>query len=483
MLTTQSPLTAAGYQVSTQIGDYLDGNENGDAELFAALYSNRVVYDHQAGEWNLWRGSFWERDRTREIYSCVFDGVANEYLEAAKHATDRTKRDLTDRARYLLTKKRADSILYLASTKDAIKITGREWDADPLILGVNNGVIDLRTGEFRTGKPSEYIRSHAPADWQGLDTPCPTWEKALQDIFTDDADMSSFIHRLFGYAITGQTIEHILPIFWGEGRNGKSTILETLAAVLGADICMTTQADSLMETRRDGDAPQPFIYALRGKRLAWATESKEGQKINTGLIKQLTGGDSIRTRTLFQKDTLEFQPTHKVMLITNHKPHIPADDQAAWDRVTLIEFRTRFVDNPTAPNERAKDKNIKAKLLAESAGILAWLVRGCLEWQREGLNPPASVKDATQAYRDDEDTIGLFLEECCLTGAGYSAQSADLFKRYQVWAENYGLKPMNMQAFGRRMVGKFGKPTRKGSGNFYDGIGLLQTQASFQGNV
>lgn len=472
MAITQTKPTFYGLSNELPISDFLERNEAGDADLFERLYSGRVAYDHQAGEWYFWRGNFWEADKKRDIYQTVFDGVANAYLDKARTETSSAKKDYLDRARYLLTKKRADSVLYLAAGKEKIGITGNEWDIDPLILGVNNGVIDLRSGLFRMGQPSEYIRSHTPVDWQGLDAPAPEWEKALADIFGNDAEMLAFIQRLFGYAITGETSERVLPILWGEGANGKSTLLETIAGILGGDICMTTQADSLMDTRRAGDAPQPFVYALRGKRLAYAQESKEGQKINTGLVKQLTGGDSIRTRTLFQKTPLEFKPTHKVMLITNHKPHIPADDQAAWDRVLLVEFRTRFFDNPTAPHERSKDKNLKTKLLAEAPGILAWLVRGSLAWQQDGLNPPAMVRNATQAYRDGEDNIGLFLEECCIADPGRKSKAADLYTAYDTWVKMYNSDAVGLSAFGKYMTARFESKKTK-EGKFYFGIGIL----------
>ena len=465
-------------KVLTEIKEYFQRNEKGDAELFVQMFKGRVVYDHSSKEWYVWRGQYWEQDRKREVFEYVMNRVAAEYLQEARNlralggeeaAVNSEK--FIKRTNSLLAKKRVDNVLFIAQSDPAIALSGDEWDASPDLLPVNNGVIDLRTGKRQDCLPTEYIRAHAPVDWSDAEYVCPIWEKTLQVIFDGDEEMITFIQRLFGYAITGYTTEHKLPIFWGEGRNGKTTILETLSDVLGQDICLTTQADSLMDTRRSGDGPQPFVYALRGKRLAWATESREGQKINLGLIKLLTGGDTLNVRTLHSKPVM-FQPTHKIMLLTNHKPSIPADEQAAWDRVFLIPFPMRFVDNPKSENERKQDRTLRQKLRSEYPGILAWLIRGCLAWQDQGLNAPASIQKATEAYRENEDTIRQFIDECCVEGQGHEVKAGELYKCYQAWAANYDLHDMSLKAFGTRMHRRYGEPVKKNTGIHYQGIAL-----------
>lgn len=467
--TTTAPLSLASItQAEIQ-------NEAGDADLFAQLHAGLIAFDHAARSWHIWANNFWQLDKTNEVYNWVTKRLAATYLRGAADALEAGKNDLaarfSKRANLLQAKKRADNVIFLAAAQEELALSGDEWDADPWLLGVENGVIDLRTGEHRPGRPSDYIRAHAPSYFQAIDTPAPRWERFISEIFNGDQELMGFLQRLLGYGITGLTREHILPVFIGpDGRNGKSTLLETLGAVLGPDLATSSQADSLMDLGGRGDGPRPFVFALRGKRLVWASESNEGRRLNAGLVKQLTGGDKLNVRTLHSKP-VEFSPTHMLLLITNHRPHIPADDQAIWDRVFLLPFTMRFIDNPTKPNERKADKALKETLRTEAPGILAWLVRGCLSWQREGLLPPRVVKAATEEYRAEEDTLSQFIAECCVISEGAKTGGLKLYEAYTAWARESGEKPMSKNAFGQRLKRRFElvPPTNVVT---YGGIGL-----------
>jgi putative DNA primase/helicase len=285
------------------------------------------------------------------------------------------------------------------------------------------------------------------------------------------------MRRLFGYAITGETKEQILPILWGEGANGKSTIMDTLSAVLGDSVCFNTQADSLMDVRQnDGDAARPFVVSLRNKRLIWASESKEGQRLNAGLVKQLTGDGYITARALFG-NPVTFKQTHKIIMLTNHSPRIPdSDDYAMWRRVIRIPFAVRFMNNPKLPHERKQDKDLLQKLRAEYSGILAWLVRGCLEWQQAGLNPPTAVIESTEKYREDEDLTGQFCDERLTIGEGHEVPAGELYRAYSLWCDGYGYNAMSARAFGQRMTRRFGEVNLKWvngkTQRMYEGVGL-----------
>jgi putative DNA primase/helicase len=163
-------------------------------------------------------------------------------------------------------------------------------------------------------------------------------------------------------------------------------------------------------------------------------------------------------------------------LITNHKPRADADDYALWKRLLLIPFTQSFVDKPIAENEHKADSRLVEKLKAESAGILAWLIRGCLAWQREGLNPPESVSLATKTYQAEEDDLSQFIEDCCLVGPDYEVRGGPLYTAYKQWAENYGMKPAGNVVFGKRLGKRFEK--RLSAGVIYSGIGLLTEPVS-----
>lgn len=461
------------YLPFARVKDALDNQEHGDAELMAEFYRGRLVYDHSEGAWYLWRKHFWERDKTGMVYRLIARRVAPQYLYAAAEAqrsgNEDTAKKLAARAASLRNKKRMDNVLFLAARQHGIALTGDEWDADPWVLGCGNGVIDLRSGQLRNGKPEDYIRAHSEVEYNPHAT-SQVWQKFLSDVFGGDADLVSFVRRLLGYSITGLTREHVFPILWGEGRNGKSTLLETLADVLGNDIATSSQADALMDASKGGDGPKPFIWSLRGKRLVWASESNEGRRINEGLVKQLTGGDRLNVRTLHSKP-VEFMPTHTLLLLTNHKPHINADGSAIWDRVYLVPFTQRFIDQPKEPNEHQRDPDLRDKLRGELSGVLTWLVRGCLEYQKIGLLPVASITAATAEYREEEDTTSMFITERCVSREGISVRSSKLYQSYTVWCKESGLQPMSITAFSKWVKRRY-KTRRDKIGVLFDGIGL-----------
>lgn len=454
----------------------LKHGETGDAEVLEAMRQNQIAFDHSEGAWYLWGGHHWTLDRTDTVYRLVSCDVAARYLEAgAQVLRERGDRDLSDaltkRARDLGNRRRVDNVLHLAARQPGLALAGDEWDTDPWLLGVANGVLDLRTGTLRPGRPLDYIRSVAPTEWHGLDAPAPLWERFLGEVFAGDDDLIASVQRLLGYGCTGLTYEHRLPILWGPGRNGKGTLLEAVGDVLGPDLAIPTQAEALMDVGGRGGGPQPFVYQLRGKRLVWASETNEGRRLNAGLVKLLTGGDTRNVRTLHSRP-VRYKPSDLILLLTNAKPRIDAEDQALWDRVLLIPFTERFVDDP-GPGEHKRDPAMREKLAEEGPEILAWLVRGCLAWQRDGLAPPPTVKAATEGYRREEDTVAQFLEECCVTGDGCEARAAEMYQAYEHWSTDNGLRPMSGRAFGERLNRRFDRK-RTGQGRVYVGVGLLE---------
>lgn len=454
--------------------------EMGDAELLAALYRGRIVYDHAEKAWHVWGGHSWERDRLGQVENLPGRSIASQYMyaaaEVAKSASSQAEqervKELNRRAFALRTRTRRNNVLDMASTQPGLAIGGEEWDTQPWLLAVKNGVIDLRTGEIRPGAPADYLRTVAPTQWQGIDTPAPRWERFLTEVFDGDGELVAFLQRLLGHGITGLSTEAVFPILWGKGRNGKDTLLNALAYALGPGFADAVPDEVFIDAgRTNGGAATPHIYRLRGLRLAWASETEEGARLKLGQVKLITGGGVITARNMYT-NLVSWAPTHTLMLITNHRPHMSGDDKAIWARVKLIPFTLSFVDDPKEPNERRRDPDLAAKLQSEAPGILAWLVRGCLAWQQEGLRPPASVQAATAEYRSDEDTLGLWLSECCIVGDGYTCKAMAAYQSYSSWCETMKVRPMSGTAFGKKMGGRHAKETTR-TGVIYRGMGLL----------
>ena len=316
------------------------------------------------------------------------------------------------RSRLLRTKKRIDSVLSLVIDIPGMSITGDEWDSHRMLLAAMNGVINLKTRELQEGKPELYMRCHVKCDYIPGEY-SKDWDDFISEfcegivmvLGADKLETVKFIRRLLGYFITGEVSEKILPIMWGEhGFNGRTTLQEALRAVLGEDFMYTVSADVLMTSKNDRSGPQPHLYALRGKRVVFAAESKTGQRIDSSLVKQATGMDSFKTHGKY-KDPVTVDPQFKIALLTNSRPHIDVDDDSLWRRILLIPFGISYVDEPAQKYQRKADKQLAVKLKAAAPAILSWLVVGAFEWHVEGLNPPKEVFAATNEYRDDEDLV------------------------------------------------------------------------------
>ncbi len=239
--------------------------------------------------------------------------------------------------------------------------------------------MNLQTGQLDPGDPADYIRTVAPTAWIGLDTPAPRWQQFLGEIFAGDDALIQFVLRILGAAISGTAQEHILPVFWDpQGRNGKDTLFKVLGIILGP-YAGAVSSDVLIDQKfgRSAGSATPHLMSLRGKRLVWVSETTMEARLNVSQVKHLTGGGEIPARLLNQQET-RLKPTHILFLLTNYRPQIPADDDPIWERVKLIAFTQRFIDEPTLPNEHKRDPTLVETLSSEVSGILASLVRGCL---------------------------------------------------------------------------------------------------------
>lgn len=467
----------------------LNDCEDGDARLFIDIHRGRLCYDHAASVWHIFKGHSWQEDEVDEATEGI-QGVIDLYgFEAQKQAWQRLKATksgrtkiaeqhkatedaLLKRIQYLQTARRKRNILQLAKAgKNSLGITGQEWDRDPWLLCCKNGVIDLKTGNHRPGKSNDYIKTVAPVQWKGLETPCPKWERFLNEIFEGNLELIAYVRRLLGYGITGKSTEHIFPVLEGQGRNGKGVILETLKCTLG-NVAYKTEPEILLKAsfNRHSGTADASLMAFRGRRIIWASETDENCRLDTSKVKELVGGDTLNGRVPYGRRQVEFTPTHLLLLLTNNKPHIPANDYALWARLHLIPFKLSFIDKPTKPNERKADPNLQDELKVEGSGILAWLVRGCLAWQKEGLNPPEIVQIATQAYQEDEDLISHFFEDCCVTSPDAEVKAGQLYAAYKKWCESMGHDVKSGTAFGKEIKLRF--DSYKTTHVFYIGIGL-----------
>lgn len=341
-----------------------------------------------------------------------------------------------------------------------LTVRGDQLDADPWLLACKNGVIDLRSGKIWPGKPKNLITRASPHEYTPGNTKPPLLNKVLDAIFLGNQELIDYFQRLIGYSITGLTLLHLFVVCFGFGRNGKSLLFELFQYVMGP-LAGAIRPELLLDQGRTANpnAPNAAVMALKGIRIAIASETNEGAKISTAQTKNLASSDTKVGRHPHDKHETRFTPTHTLFLLTNNKPHAPAHDFAFWERVVLLPFEAVFVNRePQAENERRADPELPLKLQAEASAILGWMVEGCLLWQRDGLNPPPVVLAATSEYRQSEDLLGLWIEERCTEDPGAVTPSTDLFNDFQTWWEsNIGKNPWKQRRFGDLLSKRYHK--------------------------
>jgi putative DNA primase/helicase len=418
-----------------------------DRACHVAAWGRWLFYDTDAG--------IWRTDETLEHLTRTREFL-REIAETVDEATARTLR-------------RADTVakvVSLARSNPAQVATVDTWDADPWLLGTPGGVVDLRTGKLRAARPTDYITMSTAVAPAPPGTRAPLWERFMGEITAGNQPLIDYKQRLAGYAATGSIRDHVFAFGHGTGANGKGVEMNTYAGIW-ADYAMTIPTEMLMVSNTDRHPTE--LARLRGVRLAIGSETEQGKRWAEARIKSLTGGDPIAARFMRQ-DYFEFSPQFKLYVVGNHRPSLRGVDEAMRRRLHLIPFTV------TIP-EPDRDPELAAKLKPEWPAILRWAIDGCIAWQREGLNPPDTVRTATDEYLEGEDAIALWLEDCCETDDPNAwAPSGSLFASWKAWAERTGEYTGTQRRFGQ-VLQERGYEQKRGTSGIrgYVGIRLLPT--------
>ena len=433
--------------------------ETGNAEAFGLLFGDCFRYNWTAKEWLYWDGKRWAPDTTGEAERAMLlavreRGSAAFQIEEEVEQKKRIKWALSSENR-----RRLQASLEIAQSLCPFPIEAKDLDRDPWLLNVQNGTLDLRTGELRPHRQEDFITRILDYPYNP-DAECPRWDEFLGEIFDWDGDLAYFVRKAVGYSLTGDVSEDVFFLLYGKGCNGKTTFLDTLRTILGP---YALQAEfSTFLTERTREAPSPGIARLAGARFVVAIEVPEGKRLAEAVLKSLTGGDTLVARFLYQKTYFEFRPQHKLWLAANHRPVIRDFSPAMWRRIRLVPFEVSFLGR--------EDPRLQEKLLSEAEGILAWAVRGCLEWQGESLEPPKAVQAATEEYYLEQDQLGRFLRACCEEDPSATCPASDLYEAYEEWCERSAEEPMSKNAFGRQMGERFSKGRGHGGRTIYRGV-------------
>lgn len=410
--------------------------EQGNAGRLVYRHGHSLRYCFPWGKWLVYDGKRWIKDDTGEIYRLAKETVASIYGEAESAGDGETRKALAKHALRSESGAKIREMIYLA--RPEVPVMPEELDASADLLNTGNGTVDLRTGELREHRREDLITKIAPVEYRP-DASAPAWDAFLERALPSEK-LREFVQRACGYSATGDASEQCMFINHGAGANGKSTFQEAIIAALG-DYAMRAPTEMLL-TRRAGGIPND-VARLKGSRFVAASETEEGRRLAESLIKDLTGQDTITARFM-RAEFFDFAPTHKLWLSTNHKPEIRGTDNAIWRRIRLIPWSVTI-----PPAEQ--DKKLPTALRRELPGILAWIVRGCLEWRHEGLQAPDEVRRATGEYRAEMDVLAGFLAECCEIGGEHWDYAKDLYASYKRWCDETGERPEAQRKFGGRL--------------------------------
>lgn len=412
----------------------------GNAQRLVKGHGEDLRYCGPRRKWFVWDGRRWREDETNEVERRAKETVRSLYAEASAIQDDNRRSALVKHAGRSEARDRIAAMISLARSERGIPVTLGQLDADPWVLNVLNGTLDLRTGELRPHRREDLITKLAPITYDPK-AEAPTWRKFLERIMARDEDLIQFLQRTVGYALTGETREQVLFMLYGTGANGKSTFLNTMRSVLG-DYAQTTPGETFLTRRSDG--PRNDVARLDGTRFVSAVEAEGDRQLAEVLVKRMTGGDPVAARYLYG-EYFEFEPTFKIFFAVNHKPIIRGADHAIWRRIRLVPFTV------TIP-EAEQDRDLPTKLCRELPGILRWAVEGCLEWQREGLGQASAVQKATADYRSEMDVFAAFIAECCEVEPSARVRVGELYDTYLNWCQEAGMRHhLTKQTFGIRL--------------------------------
>lgn len=432
----------------------------GNAELFAAMYKDRLRYDFGRGRWLIWHEHWWGEDDREEVLQLA-KAAARSRVTRRKQTT-RSGEEVDKEAKWALSSEsrpRLEAALKLAASERQVSTSAEQWDANPMLMGMGNGVLDLHTGKLRAGTQSDHLTRHTHVIFDSQ-AQCPRWLKFVDDIFGGDYALIDYVQKSVGYSLTGSTKEQVLFMCYGTGANGKSTFLEVLRSALGDYAYSLPFSAFELNTR---SAIPSDMAALPGRRFVTALETCDTSQLNEARVKVLTGCDPMTARKLYS-EWFTFIPVSKFWLAVNHMPRVTDDSPGFWRRIRQIPFLVQFAGDRI-------DRDLPTKLKSEVAGILNWAVEGCMRWQREGLEPPASVVAASEAYRQENDEIGQFLEDETEIDSGATVSAADLWSAYLSWADQSKL-PLDRRAFSSRLQAKGFRKVRTGHDRAWTWLGL-----------
>ena len=420
------------------------------AERFIAEHSDRLRYVHDIG-WHKWDGARWEKDDQRaDMESAVL--TVKTALRQLDRLEGQERDDLYKDIRKSESASGLEGLLRIASAMRPLSTAPKSLDSDPHLFNTAAGTVDLRSGSIRDNDRADLITKVSGA---GItDESNAEWDAFICRILPDE-EVRAFVQRFFGYSMLGKVTEHVMPIFTGSGANGKGTLRDAILAAFG-DYALEVDPAILMESKHERHGA--FKMRLRGARLGFCSETEKGKRFAESTMKRLTGGDPIEANFM-HKNPITFDPSHSLVMLTNHLPAISGDDPAVWRRILVVPF-----DVVIPEDER--DGGLPDRLKTAAAAVLAWVYKGWQDYQRQGLNPPEAVRARTQKYQADSDVLARFIEDRVIVGGGM-VKARDLFGAWAAWCHTNREESGSEVSFAASMAARGFEKKRSSAGQVY----------------
>jgi putative DNA primase/helicase len=437
------------------------------AERFVKEHAERLRFVHGLG-WYEWDGARWQADEQRVDIAAAVQTVKNALRELEFIESKDERDDLYKDARKSESAGGLDGMTRISTGLAPISTPSRALDADPYLFNTPTGTVNLHTGDIAECSRSDLITKVSGAGLDDEDDPSESADGGAQE-WTDflarilpDEEVRSFVQRLFGYSMLGKVTEHVMPIFTGTGANGKGTLRDALMSAFG-DYAIEVDPAILMESKHERHGA--FKMRLRGARLTFCSETEKGKRFAEATMKRLVGGDPIEAN-LMHKNPITFDPSHTLIMLTNHLPAVSGDDPAVWRRILVVPF------DVVIPEEE-RDGELPERLKKAAGAVLGWAYDGWLDYQEQGLNPPEVVRARTLEYQAASDVLGRFLDDRTITNPHANVRARELFSEWAAWCHASGEQAGSEVAFATSMTARGFDKKRTAGGQVYTGLLLL----------
>ncbi|MCU6499883.1 phage/plasmid primase, P4 family [Rugamonas sp. A1-17] len=452
----------------TALQDTFGDISNG--QRFATKYRSQFLFVHAVGKWLRWDSVRWvscdSGEELKAARSVVVDALDTAHTALRADPTDKAKNNYSQALAVHRNARRLDALLHIASTENGMSIPDPSWlDNDPMLLGVRNGIVNLKTGALLTPCPEMRISRQAGAAFN-REAKCPQWIAFLNAIFNEEFDTIEFVQRAVGYALTGLMDEEMLFFLLGAGANGKSVFANVLHEIFG-EYAVTVRSTMLArDAKGSGSEAEREKARLPGARLVLINEVGINDVFDDQRLKELVSRERISARALYG-ESYDFTPSHTIFIRGNHQPVALDAGDGFWRRIALIKFKRQF-----AEGERIADLDRRI-LESERDGILGWAIEGCLDWQRNKLGMPKSIRNDGEEYRRDSDQLGEWLDTSCRRDTTAQTPVGLLYDDYCEYLRCSGLRTPSKPVFSRQLSQRGFESGRTKAARHIHGITLI----------